>query len=437
MFTDEDTYYDAVTRDVMLTHVVAPVLFNEILCTAPFSRLHTVLRMGSLSNLSPALATTSAFTSSLRMVVLTSRWAAALQYPPPDAHGYTMKDRLCVELAALIYNLGRRSWVHSSWVRLSPRSSCAGGAAGQHEHEARSVRVFQRLLLRNRHVRQSLHANGIGPAELQLTYAFVTGEHVDHPFSCLVNNPLTQVDVKNMDLFLCCTPFWRDDAPFLAWTAREITTLLTNCVIRRDARVVPPQMMTFHAGVASLINKFFMSYATFHNLMTTHPLVQGIHLLKFYTSHKTTYDKYRAARDDGYSTPHGDGEDEDEDEDDTVLHVAPSLVEFNRRLESGELFTLLAEEKLHVGSDDEISSISFDFILKAQFDHGLTADEFVISPVMFNAAIYNVLAANVISFASNDGVVSLGTFAVPVPYFLEVPHGVLRLFATRPCAVNV
>jgi hypothetical protein len=436
MFSSEDTNYDNVTRDVLLTHVVAPGLFNEILCTPSFTRLHAVHRLGSLANLSPELAAVSAFTSSLRMVVLTSRWVAALQYPPPDTHGYTMKDRLCVELAALIYNLGRRSWVHSNWVRLSPRPprGTAHRAAGQEEHEARSIREFQRLLVHNQRVRVSLHANGIGPAELQLTYAFVMGEHVDHPFSCLVNNTLTQVDVKNMDLFLCCTPFWRGDFPFLAWTTHEITTLLSNCVIRRDPQVVPPQMMTFHTGVSALINKFFMSYAMFQNGMTTHALVHGIHLLKFYTTHKTTYDKHCAARDEGYSTPRLG-----EDEVDTEL-LAPGLFEFNRRLECGELFTLLSEEKLQSGSDDEISSISFDFILKAQFEHGLTADEFVISPVVFNASIYDVFAPRVISFAFNtatlDGSISLGTFAVPVPYFLDVPHGVLRLFATRPCAVR-
>lgn len=446
--------YDTISRNTMLSHVVAPLVFDQILCTAAFTRLHKLERLGAVSYLSPQLSGLSVFDSALRMVVLASRWVATLQHRDTDAYLYSMKDRLCVELAALIYHLGRRSWVCSSWVHLSPDTG--HDQSSQVAQESRSISAFKSLLQRNPGIRHALRACDIRDGELNLIYAFVRGDYIHHPFAQIVNNRLTKIDVKHLELLVCCSRSWQYNSPFLAWSGVDLAALIENCVMRYDPLIVPSQMMTFHVSMLPLINKFFMGYATFINEMTTDPVVQGIHLMKFYATQKKAYESYVSALDDGrleaptlenYGdgrrvrrrlnlTGDGDRDNYDDDDDDDVtgvLHTRPEMSEFKRRLDSRSLFILL-EEKIvnHHASKEEVDSLSFDFILAAHFTHNLAAEEFVISTVVYNQHVYTQFASRVISFFEHgDGSVVLDAFRIQAPSLFTVPFGVLRMFSKK------
>ena len=292
-----------VSREDVLARVVAPTLFRCILDMPVFALLRETPRLGGLALVFPnELGPFSLYNTTLRLVQLATQWAQRMR----PWCGSLPQDRLCLELAALISQLGQCSWlrsncVHGASTERSSRDSAselavfASGATA-----ALSVELFKQCVLSTPAIAAQFTFNGIGHRELELTYSFLLGTYNNnHPYSLILVNRATSVDAKTLELCLCLSAYWRAHtaSAFLAWSERDVMQLLDSSgSVQLQQQQLPTgdgaapattttttattTVMAFEQWAAPLLQKLYAGLNHFQNVLNMHEDLHALHLLK-------------------------------------------------------------------------------------------------------------------------------------------------------------
>lgn len=265
--------------------VVAPTLFHCIIDTPVFATLRGIPRLGGLSCVFPEeLGEYSLYDTTLRLVQLATQWATRMR----PWCGSTPQDRLCVELAALISQLGQRSWLYQNCVHGASSERSAGGvlekkaeAMAVAASSTLSIELFKTCVLSNPMIAVQLEMYGLGAREMELTYSFLRGSFNDnHSYSLVLHNGATSIDAKTLELCLCLSAYWRtrDDVAYLAWTEAEVNRLLdgSGAVVAADGTMV----MAFERWTAPLLQKLYAGVSHFQTDLNTHADLHAMHLFK-------------------------------------------------------------------------------------------------------------------------------------------------------------
>ena len=361
-------------------------IISDIMQTKQFKRLYDVRRLGSLCYIFEPFHRVSMHDSSMRMLEITCHWLDALIGNPSPVYSITKKDVLCVKIAALVYNIGQRSWLFTST---------------SHAHEQDSVRFFMHLLHENLHILHALlFGYGLCSDDISQICRFIQGD-ADHPLGFIVNNPHSKLDVNTIEMFTRFSVFWATDIRSLVWTGDNVKEMFaySRFVLHEGKPTI-----AFAKRARVLVNKYYRSFATLHSFMVMHPTVNAVHLMRIQANIDVN----------------------DQDWNDYNIHRFPDLMQ---RLESRNIYTLLDEMFLTTGSLDEVLSLSnamIEGILRYSTD--VVMADLVVSTTLYDSNMRCESAARALLSVTPGGVIS--AFDVDIVNLLHHEYvGVVRVFS--------
>jgi|694.fasta_scaffold00628_46 hypothetical protein len=361
-------------------------IISDIMQTKQFKRLYDVRRLGSLCYLFEPFHQVSMHDSSLRMLEITCHWLDALLVNASPVYSIKNKDVLCVKIAALVYNIGQRSWLFTS---------------PSHAHELDSVRFFMQLLHENLHILHTLlFTYGLSTEDISQICRFIQGD-ADHPLGFIVNNPLSKLDVNTLEMFTRCSVFWATDIRSLVWTGHNVRELFTHSrLVLHEGKPT----VAFEELARVLVNKYYRSFATLHGFLVMHPTVNAVHLMRIQANIDVN----------------------DQDWNDYNIHRFPDLMQ---RLESRNIYTMLDEMFLTTGSLDEVLSLSNAMIAGImQNSTDILMQDLVVSTTIYDSNIRCQSAAKALSAVTASGVIC--AFDVDIVNLLHYEYvGVVRVYS--------
>lgn len=412
-----------VSREDVLARVVAPTLFRCILDMPVFALLRETPRLGGLALVFPdELGQFSLFSTTLRLVQLATQWAQRMR----PWCGSLPQDRLCLELAALISQLGQCSWLRSNCVHgpsteRSSRDSAselamfASGATA-----ALSIELFKQCVLSTPAIAAQLTFNGIGHRELELTYSFLLGTYNNnHPYSLILINRATSVDAKTLELCLCLSAYWRAHtaSAFLAWSERDVMQLLdsSGSVQLQQQQPLPPTradggdaaaaaaatttiVMAFEQWAAPLLQKLYAGLNHFQNVLNMHEDLHALHLLKATLTTET----------------------------------ATATATDKKRLQEFRAWAPVVVAERVVATAADVSSAGYDMMVAAgvfQNAASLRLDDWFVSTIVYNCTSDAAASRVHVFFGAFVLPFNLRTPSTAPP--LAPPFGVVRLFRRR------
>jgi hypothetical protein len=377
-----------------------------------FALLRDTPRLGGLALVFPSeLGQFSLYTTTLRLVHLATQWAHRMR----PWCGSLPQDRLCLELAALISQLGQCSWLRSncvhgpSAVRSSRDSASELAVFATSASAALSIEIFKHCVMSTPAIAAQLTFNGVGDRELELTYSFLLGTYNNnHPYSLILFNGATSVDAKTLELCLCLSAYWRANASsaFLAWSERDVMHLLDSSgsvqlsstdaqagAADAETNMATTMVMAFERWAAPLLQKLYAGMSHFQNVLNMHEDLHALHLLKAETAATATDEKL--------------------------------LQEFRTRA------PVLVAERV-VATAAEVSSAGYDMMVSAGVFENTTSsrlDDWLVSTIVYNCTSDALSSRVHVFFGTYVLPFNLRTPTTAAP--LAPPFGITRLFRRR------
>ena len=409
------------------------ILF-DLLHTPEFFALQHVSRMGPLCYMFDAFRHVTMYESSLRRLLIMSRWIHSLQ----TQHTFLPLDTIIMELAALASNLGEESWLFSSY---------SASLASSTLKENRAISVLETILRREDHIRRHLqeHFGFSIDTHLAEVKRVLCGTCIEHPLGTLFCNNKNGIDVKRLELFSFCSDFWR--SPAFTWDGPTIDALIQTSIF---TPLTPHEYtIAFHASTAVLIYRFFNCFDAYINTVQLHPMVHSAHLMRrcltqvFNNQAHGCGDYDRNIRGDFDQNVSGDYDrnvsgDYDRnvrgDYDQNVRgdYNVHACAELRRRLESGDLFEMVDEVSL-VGttSREDIQTIELKLITQYLTARPkLSLSDLISSTTVFlEKTLCSSFSQNVYLWSNQENIFTLTKFDVQIPFYNRI--GVTRLFCTK------
>ena len=361
-------------------------IISDIMQTKQFKRLLDVRRLGSLCYLFEPFHQVSMHDSAMRMLEITCHWLDALIVNASPVYTIKNKDVLCVKIAALVYNIGQRSWLFTS---------------PSHAHEPDSIRFFMHLLHENLHILHTLlFTYGLSSEDISQICRLIQGD-ANHPLGFIVNNPHSKLDVNTLEMFTRCSVFWATDIRSLVWTGDNVREMFNHSrLVMHEGKPT----IAFARRARLLVNKYYRSFATFHGCLVMHPTVNAVHLMRIQANIDVN----------------------DQDWNDYNIHRFPDLMQ---RLESRNIYTMLDEMFLTTGSLDEVLSLSNAMIAGImQNSTDILMQDLVVSTTIYDSNIRCQSAAKALSAVTASGVIC--AFDVDIVNLLHYEYvGVVRVYS--------
>lgn len=394
--------------DAILTTLVGADVLGDLILTPEFQRLRDVGRMTPLSYVFAPFDSITFFDAAIRMLLMTSRWIYFLEQN--NKSKFHVDDVITVQLAALLFYIGKRSWLYS----VSGEST--------NTHAALSLNLFTSMVQNNAHIETclrerygfSLETHGVK------LVSFITGTYTSHPLGTLVNNQKTKIDVKHLELLSACNSYWeKTNSRCQVFSPENIDALFSNGVIVGfPSESLHTQYAVAHSGlVGNLVYKFFDCCAAYKHVLALHPYVHAAQIMRLKLT-SILKEQQTSIQDDG----------------DFNVHAYPVL---RNRLETHDLYTMLDEEFVTSVTKENINVVGMGMVTKLmQTDKNLSASDMIVSTCcfmdveMYPQSVKQVCRWDVVPH-QHTGQLIISVFDVQIPSLMNIYAGVVRVFTTR------
>ncbi|XP_057187502.1 uncharacterized protein LOC130552866 isoform X1 [Triplophysa rosa] len=188
-----------IVNDSIHGHIELDPVLVKIIDTPQFQRLRNIKQLGANNHVFPG-ATHTRFEHSIGMAYLAGCLAKVLQEKQnKDQEGISEKDILCVQIAALCYNLGHGPFSHMFTKKFMPEVDLTAGE--EWKIEVVSVWMFLDI------VEKRKEAFDLNKDDIEFICELIQGEgkkssRTNKPFLYeIVNNKWNSIDVRRWDYF--------------------------------------------------------------------------------------------------------------------------------------------------------------------------------------------------------------------------------------------